>query len=442
MRQGSRFLGRSATGGDAPLPPATDDRPPMDIPRAPRNDRRRYVAGVVIVLLVGAVTVGLTRLRPAEPTVERMSLIIDSVRRGDMVREVRGPGTLVPERIRWISAVTSARVERIVAQPGQLVEPTTILLEMSNPDVQIQALQAEQALSEAQARLVDLRVQLESARLSQEGTVASMRTLNVSTGQERSAAESLLSRRLISSFDYNNRRASADEASTRLRLEQSRLALMSQSVDSQLAVQRRQIQRLQAIATFQESRVQSLIVRAGERGVLQELSLQPGQWVNGGTAMAKVVQPGRLKAVLRIPETQAKDVALGQPAAIDTRNGIVTGHVSRMDPAAQAGTVTIDVSLAGPLPAGARPDLNIDGTIQLERVRNILFTGRPTIGQDNAVIGLFRLDPDGTTATRVQVRLGRTSVSSVEIVQGLRPGDRVVLSEMSLPDDAGRVRIR
>jgi hypothetical protein len=217
---------------------------------------------------------------------------------------------------------------------------------------------------------------------------------------------------------------------------------MTQSLDSQLAVQRRQIQRLKAIADFQNGRVQSLTVRAGDRGVLQELSLQPGQWVNGGTAMAKVVQPGRLKAVLRIQETQAKDVGLGQSAAIDTRNGIVIGHVSRMDPGAQGGTVTIDVSLDGPLPAGARPDLSVDGSIQLERLRNIVFTGRPTIAQDNAVINLFRLDADGRTATRVRVRLGRASANTVEIVQGLRPGDRVVLSDLQLPDNTEQVRIR
>jgi HlyD family secretion protein len=416
----------------------------MDIARAPdpRSKSRRYAMGGVVAVFLILATLGVSRLKPAEPSVERTSLIIDSVRRGDMVREVRGPGTLVPERIRWISAVTSARVERIVAQPGQPVEPNTVLLEMSNPDVQIEALQAEQALSEAQTRLGDLRVQLETARLSQEGTVASVRTLNVSASQQRVAADTLLAQRLISRFEYNNAHATAEEVGTRLRLEQQRLALMTQSVESQLAAQRRQIQRLQAIASFQASRVGTLVVRAGEQGVLQELSLQPGQWVNAGTAIGKVVQPGKLKAVLRIGETQAKDLAIGLPAVVDTRNGIVKGHVSRMDPAAVGGTVVIDISLDGPLPAGARPDLNVDGTIQLERLRNIVFTGRPTIGQDNAVVGLFRLDPDGKTATRVQVRLGRASGSTVEIVQGLQPGDRVVLSEVPLADDTERIRIK
>jgi len=313
---------------------------------------------------------------------------------------------------------------------------------MSNPDVQIEALQAQQALSEAQSRLGDLRVQLEGGRLSQEGVVASIRTLNVSASQERAAADTLMAGRMISRFEYNNRRASADELSTRLKLEQQRLELISRSVDSQLEAQRRQIQRLQAIATFQENRVQTLVVRAGETGVLQDLTLQPGQWVNAGTTLGRVVQPGRLKAVLRIGETQAKDVAIGQPALIDTRNGIVEGHVSRMDPAAQGGTVTIDVAIDESLPPGARPDQNIDGTIQLERLKNIVFTGRPTLAQDNAVVGLFRLDPDGRTATRVQVRLGRVSANAVEVVQGLRPGDRIVLSDVPLPDGTERIRIK
>jgi multidrug resistance efflux pump len=414
----------------------------MDIARAPKSKGRRYLAGIAIAVVLLLAIVGVARLKPAEQSVDRTTLIIDSVRRGDMVREVRGPGTLVPEQIRWISAVTSARVERIVAQPGQPVEANTVLLEMSNPDVQIEALQAEQALSEAQSKLAELRVQLEGSRLSQEGTVATVRTQNMDANQRRIAADTLFAQRLISRFDYNNTHANAEETGTRLRLEQQRLGLITESVQSQLDAQKRQIERLQAIVAFQRNRVQTLVVRAGEQGVLQELPLQPGQWVNAGTTIGKVVQPGRLKAVLRIAETQAKDVAIGQPAVVDTRNGFVKGHVSRMDPAAQGGTVSIDVSLDGALPAGARPDLNIDGTIQLERLKNIVYTGRPTLAQDNAVIGLFRLDPDGKAASRVQVRLGRVSANSVEITQGLVPGDKVVLSDVSLPDNTERIRIK
>jgi HlyD family secretion protein len=413
----------------------------MDLPRAPQPKRGRYAVIAVALVLVLAVTVALTQLKPAIPAVGRGTLIIDSVRRGDMIREVRGPGTLVPEQVRWISALTSARVERIVAQPGQVVEPSTVLLEMSNPDVQIQALQAQQALSEAQSRLVELRVQLEGSKLSQEGAVAAARTINVSAAQERVVAEKLAQDRFISGIEYNNRKANAEESSTRLAVEEKRLELMTRSVSAQLAVQQRQIERLQAIAAFQESRVQSLVVRAGEHGVLQELSLQPGQWVNGGSPLAKVVQPGKLKAVLRIGETQARDVALNQTASIDTRNGIVAGHVSRMDPAAQGGTVTIDVSLDGALPQGTRPDLSVDGTIQLERLSNVLFTGRPSVGQENSMVTMFRLDGGGKSATRVGVRLGRVSANAVEIAQGLKQGDKVILSDVSLPDNTERIRL-
>jgi multidrug resistance efflux pump len=414
----------------------------MDLPRAPQPKRGRYAVIAVALVFVLVVTVALTQLKPAVPALERGTVIIDSVRRGDMIREVRGPGTLVPEQVRWISALTSARVERIVAQPGQVVEPNTVLLEMSNPDVQIQALQAQQALSEAQSRLVELRVQLEGSKLSQEGAVAAARTINVSAAQERIVAEKLAQDRFISGVEYNNRKANAEESSTRLAVEEKRLDLMTRSVSAQLAVQQRQIERLQAIAAFQESRVQSLVVRAGEHGVLQELSLQPGQWVNGGSPLAKVVQPGKLKAVLRIGETQAKDVALNQTASIDTRNGIVAGHVSRMDPAAQAGTVTIDVSLDGALPQGTRPDLSVDGTIQLERLSNVLFTGRPSVGQENSMVTMFRLDAGGKSATRVGVRLGRVSANAVEIAQGLKQGDKVVLSDVSLPDNTERIRLK
>ena len=255
-------------------------------------------------------------------------------------------------------------------------------------------------------------------------------------------AEKLAQDRFISSIEYNNRKANAEESSTRLAVEEKRLALMTRNVSAQLAVQQRQIERLQAIAAFQESRVQSLVVTAGEHGVLQELPLQPGQWVTGGSPLAKVVQPGKLKAVLRIGETQARDVALNQSALIDTRNGIVAGHVSRMDPAAQGGTVTIDVSLDGALPQGTRPDLSVDGTIQLERLANVLFTGRPSVGQENSMVTMFRLDAGGKSATRVGVRVGRVSANAVEIAQGLRQGEKVILSDVSLPDNTERIRLK
>ena len=412
----------------------------MDIARVPASPHGRYVvAGVGTVLLVAAAA-GIARLKPAVPVVERASVVIDTVQRGDMKREVRGPGTLVPEKVRWISAVTSARVERIVAQPGQAVTADSVLIEMSNPDVQIQALEAEQALSEAQSRLADLSVQLHGGRLTQQGVVAALRAQNEAAKKESAAADGLVAQGLVSTLERDRRRLADEETSARLKVEEERLELITNTVDVQLGMQRRQIERLQAIATFQRGRVEALVVRAGQDGVLQELALQPGQWVNGGTTMAKIVQPAGLKAVLRIPETQAKDVALGQAAAIDTRNGIVAGKVSRVDPAAQAGTVTVDVALEGELPAGARPDLNVDGTILIEQLKQVLYTGRPTIGREGANVQLFRVDADGDGAGLVPVRLGRTSANAVEIVEGLQAGDRVVLSDVPRADGATHIR--
>jgi HlyD family secretion protein len=283
---------------------------------------------------------------------------------------------------------------------------------------------------------------LQSQRLTQEGTVANMHTQYVSAVQEAAAADSLFKGRFVSLFEMNNKRAAAEELTTRLRIEQQRLALMNQAIDSQIAVQAAQVQQLRAIALNQQNRLLSLTVRAPEAGVLQDLTLQLGQWVPEGTTLAKVVQPGQLKAVLRIPESQAKDVQVGQIASIDTRNGIVRGHVSRKDPAAQAGTVTIDVALDGALPAGAVPDLSVDGTIQIERLKNVLFTARPANGSESATITMFRVVDGGKAAERVQVVLGRSSVNTVEIIRGLNLGDRVILSDMSNWDSANRLRLK
>ena len=413
----------------------------MDVARAPQSKRGRNIGIGVGVLVLGLVTVALARMGPAAPTVEMASQLTDSVRRGDMVREVRGPGSLVPEHIRWITAQASARVDRIIAQSGQSVAGEAVLLELSNPDVQIQALQAEQQLSQAQATLTTLRTSLENQRLTQEGVVASTRTLFIQSSQDAAGADSLSARGLLSRVDLANKRALAEELTTRLRIERARLALMTQAVDSQIAVQVEQVQRLRAIAQFQQNRVRSLEVRAGEPGVLQEMSLQLGQWVTEGTTLGKVVQPGKLKAVLRIPETQAKDVQLGQSAMIDTRNGIIPGHVARKDPSSQNGTVTVDVALDGPLPSGAVPDLSIDGTIQIEKLNGVMFTGRPTYGAGTGMVGLFKIVEGGSAAVRVQVTLGRSSVNTVEIVRGLNVGDRVILSDMSNWDAVDRVRL-
>lgn len=414
----------------------------MDIARAPQKKTGRNIAigaGAVAVVLA---TVALSRLDPAAPTVQRVAILIDSVRQGDVVREVRGPGTLVPEQIRFITAQASARVERKSVESGDKVGAGQVLLEMSNPDLQIQTMQAEQQVRQAQIELLNLKTNLRSAILTQEGVVAQTRTTYISATQEAQAADSLQRRNLISTFEAANRKAQADEATTRYRVERERLELQKAAIDSQIATQSGQVQQLEAIADRQRNRLGSLSVRAPEGGVLQDLNLQLGQWMPEGTTLAKVVQPGRLKAVLRIPESQAKDVVLGQSATIDTRNGIVKGRVIRKDPSAIQGTVTIDVSLEGPLPSGAVPDLSVDGTIQIERLDNVLYTGRPAFGAASGRVGLFKLLEDGSTAVRVSVELGRTSVNTVEILSGLAVGDRIILSDMTQYAAVDRVRIK
>ncbi len=414
----------------------------MDIARAPQKKTKRNlviggVAGVVIIL-----TMALSNLDPAVPTVPRAGVLIDSVRRGDVVREVRGPGTLVPENIRWITAQASARVERKLVEAGDRVQTGQLLLDLSNPDLQIQTMQAEQQVRQAQIDLLNLKTNLRSALLTQQGAVASTRTQYVSATQEAMAADSLVKLKLISTFEMANRKAQAEEFTTRLRVEQERLQLMEQAIDSQISVQSSQVVQLKAIAARQQARLSSLEVRAPENGVLQDLTLQLGQWVPEGTTLAKVVQPGNLKAVLRIPESQAKDVALGQTAVIDTRNGLVKGRVARKDPSALGGTVTIDVALEGALPAGAVPDLSVDGTIEIQKLTNILFSGRPAFGPGSGTVGLFKLDPSGSYASRVQVELGRSSVNTIEILRGLEPGDRIILSDMTQYANVDRVRIK
>ncbi len=414
----------------------------MDIVRAPQKKTGRNVAigvGAVAVILA---TIALSSLDPAAPTVQRVAILIDSVRQGDVIREVRGPGTLVPEQIRFITAQASARVDRKSVESGDKVGAGQVLLEMSNPDLQIQTMQAEQQVRQAQIELLNLKTNLRSAILTQEGVVAQARTTFVSATQEAQAADSLQRRNLISAFEVANRKAQAEEATTRLRVEQERLALQRAAIDSQIATQTGQVAQLEAIAERQRNRLGSLSVRAPEGGVLQDLTLQLGQWVPEGTTLAKVVQPGKLKAVLRIPESQAKDVVLGQSAMVDTRNGIVKGRVIRKDPSAIQGTVTIDVSLDGPLPAGAVPDLSVDGTIQIERLDDVLHTGRPAFGAASGRVGLFKLVDGGSAAIRVPVELGRTSVNTVEILSGLAVGDQVILSDMTQYAAVDRVRIK
>ena len=414
----------------------------MDIPRAPaqRGRKRLLYGGLGIAGLVLA-SLGLHSLKPAAPRVDRAAVWIDSVQRGPLVIEVRGPGTLVPEHIRYISAVTAGRVERRLAEPGEAVKPETVLLELSNPDVQLEALESERQLTVSRADQVNLRANLASQRLNQEAQVAAAKAAYLDAKRNAEAAESLVAKHLISDNEASRSRDQVEDLSTRFKVEQERLGVMQQAADSQLLLQQAQVDRLRDVNQFQHGRVRSMVVMAGTTGILQELPLEVGQWAQSGATLARIVEPGKLKAVLRIPETQAKDVTIGQPSAIDTRNGIAQGKVSRIDPAVQNGTVTVDVSLQGELPRGARPDLSVDGTIQIERLDNVLHVGRPAFGQAGSSVGLFKLTPDGRDAIRTTVRLGRTSVNTVEVLGGLQQGDKVIISDMSRWDGVDRVRV-
>ena len=390
---------------------------------------------------VALATAGLRSLKPAAPSVDRAAVWIDSVQRGPLLIEVRGPGTLVPERVRWISAVTAGRVEKRLAEPGQEVNPDTELLELSNPDVQLEALESERQLTVAQGDRVNMRTSLETTRLNQEGNVAAAKSAYLDAQRNAEASSDLARKELISSMEASRAQDRVVELQTRYEVEEKRLAVMTEATDSQLRLQDAQVSRLRAVVDFQRERIRSMKVMAGAHGVLQELPLEVGQWAQSGAVLARLVEPGRLKAVLRIPETQAKDLTIGQPAAIDTRNGIVKGAVARIDPAVQNGTVTVDVRLEGEMPRGARPDLSVDGTIQVERLDNVLHVGRPAYGQANSTVGLFKLAADGREATRVNVRLGRTSVNTVEVLGGLQPGEKVIISDMSRWDGVDRVRV-
>lgn len=414
----------------------------MDIPRERRPNHRRYVLIGAGLLAVVSVTVGLARLKPAAPGVDGGTLWTDTVRLGPMVREVRGPGSLVPEQIRWVSAVTPGRVERKLVQPGERVTAGTVLLELSNPDVEIQRLEAERQHTDAQAQLVSLRTTLETQRLNQAGVVATVRSEYREAVRKAAADSSLADQNLISTSEYAGSRDRAEELTERLGLEQQRLQIYTENIGGQIEVQELQVQRFKAVADFQRTMVTSMVVRAGADGVLQELPLEVGQWAISGATLAKVVQPERLKAVLRIPETMAKDVALGQLARIDTRNGIVTGKVVRIDPASQNATVAVDVTLEGELPRGARPDLSVDGTIEIERLDKVLHMGRPAYGQANSTVGIFRMVQGTSEAERVRVELGRSSVNAIEILRGLDAGDVVILSDMSRWDGVERVRVQ
>ncbi len=416
--------------------------PAVDIPREPpKRWRRRVAYGLVAATALVGATVGLRRLRPAAPAIERGSVWMDTVRRGPMVREVLGQGTLIPEDIRWIAARTNARVERVLAKPGARVQPDTVLVELANSDVQLAALEADRELAQAQAQLANLEASLNAQQLAQESVIATLGSEHGDASRRARADEELSAKGFISDLDLAQSREKAKELGGRLSFEQKRLGAQGKGMAAQISAQRAQIQRMRSIAEFRRQEVEALKVRAGVEGVLQELALQPGQSVAQGAMLAKVARPDRLQAEVRIPETQAKDVRIGQKATVDTRNGLVPARVARIDPAAQAGTVRVDLALEGPLPDGARPDLNVEGTIEIERLPSVLYVGRPAFGQPDGTVGLFRVEPDGHAAARTPVKLGRSSVKNVEIRDGLKEGDQVILSDMSEWDHVDRVRI-
>lgn len=416
----------------------------MDVPRQNRSSRkvRRTLYASAAVAGIVVLTVALANLEPAAPAVDRSAIWTDSVARGEMIRAVRGPGTLVPERIRWIPASTGGRVERIEAQPGDRVEPHTVLLELSNPDVQLEALDAQRQLAQAEADLVNLQSTIETQRLTLESQVSALRAEYREARRRAEANRELAERQLIARMEVEASSDRAADLAERLRSAEEQLAVLARSAEARLRAQRAQVDRLHSIVEFQAERTESMQVRAGASGILQELPLQVGQWVTPGTTLARIEEPGRLRAVLRIPETQARDLAVGQPARIDTRNGIVPGRVVRIDPAVQNGAVNVEVTLEGDLPRGVRADLSVDGTIQVDRLADVLYVGRPAYAQPEGRASLWKVEEDGRHAVRVPVRLGRASVNTIEVVEGLAPGDEIILSDMSSWDEEERVRLR
>ena len=418
----------------------------MDIarPNVARQKRRRQIIYIAVgIVLLTLVTMGLSRLKPAAPTVERSTVWIDSVKLGSVLRQVRGLGTLVPMEgsIQWIPAITEGRVDKILELPGSAVKPDTVLLEMSNPQLQQETLDASLKLKAAEADYKNLQTQLASQVLAQKSLSAQAQSEYSQAKMQSDIDTELAKLGVISQLSQKVSSQKADELATRNEIEKQRLVNSTEVLQAQLQAKQAEVEQIRALAELKKQQFDKLRVRAGIAGVLQELPLKVGQYVTPGTTLAKVVQPQRLKAELKIAETQAKDIQLGQPASIDTHNGVISGHVTRIDPSVQNGTVTVDVALDSALPQGARPDLSVDGTIDLEKMENVLYVGRPAFGQEQSTVGMFRLEPDGTTAVRTQVKLGRSSVNTVEILQGLKVGDQVILSDMSRWDNFDRIRL-
>jgi HlyD family secretion protein len=417
-----------------------DIQRPASVARNRRN--RRIAIAAVTVVAIALITVGLSRLKPAAPTVDKATVWLDTVKRGPMVRQVRGLGTLVPVEIRWVPAATDGRVERIVVQPGTAVTADTVILELSNPTQTQATLEAEQQLKAAIAGRTSLRVRIQNEVLSQEAAATGV-SAEYRQAQLQAESDAQMAREgLVSVLITKLSQVRAENLATRDQIEQRRLAQMRGSVEAQLAVQQAEVDRLEALVALRRSQVSQLKVRPGIAGMLQQVPVEVGQQVGPGTNLARVADQARLKAQLKIAETQAKDIVIGQVASIDTRNGLIPGRVSRIDPAVQNGTVTVDVALEGELPKGARPDLSVDGTIELERLTDILYVGRPAYGQEQSVISLFRVEADGVTCMSTKVTVGRTSVNTIEVKAGLKAGDQVILSDMSQFDAFDRVKLK
>lgn len=418
----------------------------MDIKRPAKSKlkKRLRVAGLVIITAaaIGGITYGLTKLKPAAPTVDRATNVIETVKRGEMLRQVRGNGTLVPQITRWVVAPADGRVEKILVEAGVEVRPDQVIAELSNPQMEQQAIDSDFQVKTAEADEQNLKVRLESETMSQQAAIA---TINAEYSQAKlqlDSDESLGKQGLVPDLTLKISRVKVSDIANRLKVEQQRLTIGSQSTKAQLNAQRSRLDQLRALAKLKREQVEALKVRAGTAGVLQIVSVQVGQQVTPGLNMARVADPASLKAELKIAETQIKDVKIGQPVEVDTRNGVIQGKVSRIDPAAREGTFVVDALLIGPLPASARPDLSVDGTIELERLVNVLYVGRPAFGQGQSTVSMFRVTPDGQEALRTPVVLGRSSVSTVEIVNGLKEGDQVILSDTSAWDNYNRIRLR
>jgi len=417
----------------------------MDIARPERARElrlRRIIAWTAGAVVIGLVTLGLSRLKPAAPQVEKASLWIGQVERGPMLREVRGSGTLVPVEVNWIASPNDARVSRILTLAGSAVEPGTVILELSNPEQMQRETDAKFQLVAAEADYASLKSRLESDRLNEQAAVAQLKAEYEQAKLRADVDEDMFRRGILPDLARRVSRNAAEELATRYKFAQERLSVSGGSTNAQLAAQRAKVDQYRTQYALQQGQVALLRVRAGIAGVLQQVSAEVGQRVNAGTVLAKVVQPSRLKAAVKIPETQAKDIQLGQRASVDTRNGVVAGHVMRIDPAAENGTVTVDVGLDGALPKGARPDLNVDGTIELERLARVLYVQRPVHADEEQSGTVFRLDPSGATAQRVKVRFGRSSVSAIQIESGLKEGDRIILSDVSQWDRYDQIRLQ